>query len=163
VKAVNATSGSIGYASLPEAKANVKGATTILGLQNNGQKAEVNLAKPTGTGETANCDAISYSGFKLGTGRDVDWSGVFGAKPAIGGEGYPLCTLTYALAFHGYGAAGFGEGAERTVRDFLNGYVVQSAGQAAIAGHWYSALPSSAEERFDVLGAARRAAATISY
>src|SRR5262249_34706570 len=78
VKAVNATSGSIGYASLPEAKANLAGGTAILGLQNNGQKADVNLAKPAGNEETANCGGIAYSGFKLGTGRDVDWSGVYG-------------------------------------------------------------------------------------
>ena len=38
VKTVNATAGSIGYAALPDAKAN--GATTILALQNNGQKIE---------------------------------------------------------------------------------------------------------------------------
>jgi ABC-type phosphate transport system substrate-binding protein len=163
IKKVNGTAGSIGFAALPDAKANVLAGTSILGLQNNGQKAEVNLAKPDGAGETANCSAIGYSGFKLGAYRDVDWSGVFGARPAAGGKNYPLCTLTYALAFHGYQAAGFSEGVERTARDYLNGYVVQEAGQSAIDGHYYSALPTSGEERFDVLGAARKAAKQISY
>ncbi len=163
VKAVNGTAGSIGFAALPDAKANVTAGSSIMALQNNGQKAEVNLAKPDGSGETANCAAISYSGFKLGTYRDVDWSSVFGAKPAAGGKSYPLCALTYVLAFHGYQAAGFSEGAERTARDYLNGYMVQEAGQSAINGHYYSSLPTSGEERLDVLGAARGAASSISY
>jgi ABC-type phosphate transport system substrate-binding protein len=163
VKKVNTTAGSIGYAALPDAKANATGTTTILGLQNNGQKSEVNLAKAA-VGSSANCGGVSYTGFKLGGSRDVDWSSVFGGKPAIGGKSYPLCALTYVLAFHGYGAAGFGESTERTVRDYLNGYVVQEAGQAAIDNsHYYGVLPTSGEERFDVLGAARRAASSISF
>ena len=88
---------------------------------------------------------------------------MFGAKPAIGGENYPLCTLTYDLAFHGYQAAGFSEAQEITAADYLNGYLTQAAGQAAINSHFYSALPSSSEAAFDVLGAARRASKTISY
>jgi ABC-type phosphate transport system substrate-binding protein/Fe-S cluster biogenesis protein NfuA len=164
VKAVNATSGSIGYSALPDAVAGKAGSTTILSLQNNGQKkaVEATFADPA-AGAVANCAAMSYQvPAPLGARRDVDWSAVFGAKPAIGGEAYPLCALTYALAFHGYGAAGFGEGQYLTVRDYLYGYVVQAAGQAAINSNDYSALPASAEERFDVLGAARRAAEGIS-
>jgi ABC-type phosphate transport system substrate-binding protein len=169
VKLVNATVGGIGYAALPDAKANAKAGTEILGLQNNGQKSEINLAKATGPSETANCGGATYTGFKLATGLDVDWSGVFGAKPAIGAKNYPLCTLTYALAFHGYkqvppfSEVSFTEGQELTARDYLYEYVVQEAGQNAINSNYYSSLPSSAEERFDVLGAARKAAKTISY
>jgi ABC-type phosphate transport system substrate-binding protein len=163
VKEVNATAGSIGYAALPDAEANIAPGTTILALQNNAQKSAVNLAKAAGPGETANCGGTSYTGFKLGASRDVDWSGVFGAKPGIEGSSYPLCTLTYVLALHGYGSAGFSQGVEQTVRDYLNGYVVQAAGQVAVSGHYYSPLPTSGEERLDVLGAARRAAASISF
>jgi ABC-type phosphate transport system substrate-binding protein len=169
VNLVNVTDGGIGYAALPDAKSKAKETTQIMELQNNGQKSEINLAKATAPGETANCSGITYTGFKLNGGLDIDWSGVFGAKPAIGAENYPLCTLTYALAFHGYHLvppfkeAPFTEGQELTVKDYLNNYIVQEAGQTAISSHWYSRLPSSAEERFDVLGAARKAAKQISY
>ena len=169
VKKVNATVGGIGYAALPDAKNNAKEGTVILGLQNNGQKTEINLAKATGPGETANCSGITYTGWKLATALDVDWSAVFGAKPAVGAKNYPLCTLTYALAFHGYkqvppfSGVSFTEGQELTARDYLNEYIVQEAGQTAINSNFYSALPTSGEERFDVLGAARKAAKQISY
>jgi ABC-type phosphate transport system substrate-binding protein len=166
VEKVNSTAGSIGYASLPEAEAGIGGVTTILELQDNGQKkgGEAAFAEPAAAGAGANCAATTYKVPVLNGRRDIDWSGVFGAKPAIGGGSYPLCALTYDLAFHGYGAAGFTEGQEQTARDYLYGYVVRPAGQAAIAsGHYYSALPASAEDAFDVLGAAGRAAASISY
>ncbi len=164
VSKVNATSGSIGYAALPDARAGISSATTILALQNNGQKkvGEASFADP-GSGSTANCGGIAYTGFKLSTGIDVDWSTVFGAKPSVGGQSYPLCTLTYDLALHGYKVAGFSEAEEITTAAYLNGSIVQPAGQEAIAGHFYSALPTSAESKFDVLGAARKAAKTISY
>jgi len=164
VKLVNTTAGSIGYAALPDAKSNAKEGTVILALQNNGQKkgGEANFANAA-SGTTANCGGITYTGFKLSTGLEVDWSGVFGAKPAVGGKSYPLCTLTYDLAFHGYKSAGFAEGQELTARDYLTEYITQTAGQTAIASNFYSGLPSSAEPKFDVLGAAVKAAKTISY
>ncbi len=164
VNKVNATAGSIGFAALPEAEANAAGTTVILPLQNNGQKkgGEANFAEAA-AGSQANCGSISYKVPKTTGGLDYDWSGVYGAHPGIGGLSYPLCTLTYALAFHGYQAAGFSEGQEITANDYLNGYLVQSTGQAAIKSHYYDALPSSPEGLFDVLGAARRAAKEISY
>jgi ABC-type phosphate transport system substrate-binding protein len=165
VKLVNATAGSIGYAALPDAKSNAKEGTVILALQNNGQKkgGEANFANAA-SGTTANCGGITYTGFKLSTGLEVDWSAVFGAKPSVGGKSYPLCTLTYDLAFHGYKNAGFAEGQELTARDYLTEYITQAAtGQAAINSNFYSGLPGSAEPKFDVLGAAVKAAKTISY
>ncbi len=164
VKMVNATSGSIGYAALPDAEANAKGTTVILTLQNNGQKkgGEAQFAEAP-AGSSANCSGITYKVPKTTGGLDYDWSTVFGAKPSIGGENYPLCTLTYALAFHGYQAAGFSEGQEITANDYLNGYLVQNTGQAAINAHFYSSLPTSSEGVFNVLGAAQRAAKEISY
>ena len=164
VKKVNATAGSIGYAALPDAEANKTGTTAILALQNNGQKTggAAEFAEPA-AGATANCGGMAYQVPKLNGRRDIDWSGVYGAHPAIGASSYPLCTLTYDLAFHGYKAAGFTEGQEITARDYLYGYLVQSAGQKAIGGHYYSPLPSSSEERLDVLGAAQKAASSISW
>ena len=145
VKAVNATAGSIGYASLPQAKANLAGGTSILALQNNGQKAggEANFANAaSGTG--ANCGGIAYHGAKIYLSlENKDWSHVFGAMPSVGGKSYPLCTLTYVLAFHGYQAAGFAFGQEVTARDFL-----ESRGSADLSSYYYSQLPS-------VIGSAR--------
>jgi ABC-type phosphate transport system substrate-binding protein len=164
VKAVNATAGSIGYAALPDAEANVKGTTVILNMQNNGQKkgGEANYA-PAASGNTANCGGVTYTVPKLNGGLDIDWSGVFGAKPSIGGENYPLCTLTYDLAFSDYSSAGFSEGQEISARDYLNEYIVQNTGQSAINSNFYSAIPTSGEDKTDVLGAARRAAKTIAF
>jgi ABC-type phosphate transport system substrate-binding protein len=163
VKMVNATAGSIGYAALPDAMANKTGTTVVLNLQNNGQKkgGEANFAEAA-SGTTANCSAITYKVPKINGGLDLDWSGVYGAKPAVGGEAYPLCTLTYDLGFHGYQAAGFTEGQAITAKDYLNGYLTQE-GQTAINAHYYSALPTSPEAIYDVLGAARRASKEISY
>ena len=164
VKKVNTTEGSIGYAALPDAENNKKGTTVILTLQNNGQKtgSSAEFAEPA-AGTTANCGAVAYSGFKLNGSLDVDWSGVYGAHPAVGGTSYPLCTLTYDLAFHGYKAAGFTEGQEITTHDYLTEYITASTGQAAINSHFYSGLPTSSEEKYDVLGAAQKAAKNISY
>ena len=156
---VDATAGSIGYALLPDAQG---GSATILQLQNNGQKkvSEATFGA-AGVGSMANCSSMSYRVPAGGGHLDMDWSQVFGAQPAIGGGAYPLCMLTYALALHGYEAAGFSVGDERTVKDYLKGYVVQNVGQEAIAGNHYASLPSSPQERRDVLGAARKAAAKI--
>jgi ABC-type phosphate transport system substrate-binding protein len=166
VKKVNTTEGGIGYAALPDAMGNKTAGTVLLALQNNGQKPafEASFGEPA-TGSVANCAAVAYkTPANVNTGLDLDWSAVFGAQPNIGGFAYPLCTLTYVLAFHGYGAAGFTAGQERTVRDYLTEYLTQTAGQSAINSHFYSALPSNpGETRIDILGAAQKAAARISF
>jgi hypothetical protein len=69
--------------------------------------------------------------------------------------------LTYALAFHGYEAAGFAVGVGATVKDYLNGEVVTSAGQTAIEGDGYAPLPTSSQAQFDILGEARKATGKI--
>ncbi|HET6998006.1 MAG TPA: substrate-binding domain-containing protein [Solirubrobacterales bacterium] len=163
VDKINVTAGSIGFAALPEAKANVEGNTVILRMQNNGQKkgGEANFAYPD-SGSSANC-GTQYQVPKINASLDLDWSQVSGAKPAIGGEIYPLCMLTYALAFSDYSSAGFTEAEQITTRDYLYEYVVQAAGQADTIGTYYAPLPFSSEPLFDVIGAARKAAKNISY
>jgi ABC-type phosphate transport system substrate-binding protein len=163
VKRVNATPGGIGYAALPEARASK--AAVILQLQNNGQKkaGEATFANPA-TGSAANCSGTAYrTPPATGGGVDIDWSQVFGGQPSIGGAGYPLCALTYVLAFAGYHAAGFSLGNEQTVYDYLTKYVVGTAGQEDIDSNYYARLPGSSDIRFDVLGAARTAAAKIGW
>jgi len=156
---VNATAGSIGFATLREAEAE---AAPTLRLQDNGfaPAGEAAFASPK-AGAAANCSAMTYKRPAGGGGLDLDWSGVFGAKPAIGAGAYPLCMLTYVLAFHGYEAAGFPVGVGATVKDYVNGLVVTDAGQAGIEGDGYAPLPTSSQAQFDVLGEARKAAGKI--
>jgi hypothetical protein len=160
VAKVNASAGAIGFALLPEAKA--ANAAVVLALQDNGYAplGEAAFAPPS-SGQAANCASMTYKRPTGGGGLDLDWSGVFGAKPAIGGGAYPLCMLTYVLAFHGYEAAGFAVGQGATVKDYLNGYVVKDAGQSAIETGYYDRLPQSASSQFDILGEARKAAGKI--
>jgi ABC-type phosphate transport system substrate-binding protein len=170
VKTVVATPGSIGYAALPDAKAN--GAPVVLAIQNNGQKIEgATYGEAEAEGQTANCSQASYEvpanarNVFGSTALNVDWSKVFGANPGIGGSGYPICTITYALSFKGYKAAGFGFKNYVTVHDYLKEYVVAAAGQEAAktSGKYYAPLPTAEKPRFDVLGAAQFAASKMSY
>jgi ABC-type phosphate transport system substrate-binding protein len=164
VKTVNATAGSIGYAALPDAMAN-KTTAIVLRLQNNGlgSAIEGTYASPI-AGSTANCDSMSYkTPPAVNGGLEIDWSQVFGAKPAIGGSAYPLCTLTYDIALHGYGAAGFAQKDEITVRDYLTEYITQATGQTDIASNFYAALPSTGDVRTNILGAAQKAAVRVSF
>lgn len=169
VNKVNETAGSIGYAALPDAKAH--SAVDILAVQNNGQKPllEATFASPALGGE-ANCLETSYTVPANGqnktgsTGLNVDWSQVFGAQPTTGGERYPLCTLTYDLAFHGYGAAGFTSANEVTVHDYLREYIVfKGQEKLAASGTFYAPLPTSTLLSHNVIGAAKFAAGKISF
>jgi ABC-type phosphate transport system substrate-binding protein len=172
VEEVDATSGSIAYAALPDAKG--KSAPVILSLQNNGTtNAGATFGSPEASGASANCSVISYKVPTLGqnkvgnTGENVDWSQVFGARPKIGGSAYPLCTLTYDLSLHGYQAAGFASSkGEKTAFDYLKEYAVKvKTGQERLvnSGHYYAGLPSSSVKENNVLEAAQFAASKISY
>ncbi|HEY2056596.1 MAG TPA: substrate-binding domain-containing protein [Solirubrobacterales bacterium] len=168
VDKVNATAGSIGYAATPDAESH--SAKVILSVQNNGQvpTSEAEFASPT-IGEEANCLTTQYE-VPLGgrqkageSGLNIDWSQVFGAHPIAGGEAYPLCTLTYQLAFRGYKAAGFKFVNEATVRDFIQGYETATLGQEGMETHFYAPLPSATEASKNVRGAAQFAANKIQY
>lgn len=169
---VIATPGSIGYASLPDAQA--KGATFVE-LQNNGHVVaeEATFASPLLEGVSkgkgvANCAATKYivpkEARNTGTGIDVDWSQVFGAQPTIGGSAYPLCTLTYILAFKGYKLAGYKFAPYQTVRDFVNGYIAFGGQNALITSETnYAPVPEVVgNATYNVLAAMRKAAALIS-
>jgi ABC-type phosphate transport system substrate-binding protein len=170
VKTVLATSGSIGYAALPDAKGN--GATLLLELQNNGQKTEgATYAAPGAIGGVANCEGQQYEvpldarNQEGHTGLNVDWSQVFGGNPGIGSTTYPLCTLTYNLAFHNYKGAGFTFKNEVTVHDYITEFLVKETGQEALAESekFYAKLPQSEKLKFNVLGSAKFVAAKISF
>lgn len=162
VKKVNNLAGSISFAPVTDAKS--AGATAILLLQNNGfvEPAGGSFADPS-VGSIANCISSAYYQVPLGAsgGLSIDWSPVFGAAPNAGGTAYPLCMLTYVLAFHGYNAAGFSLEEEQTVHDYLTEYVTQKTGQKGLDSHYYAPLMSSVKETGDVLGAAVKAAEKI--
>lgn len=178
VKKTNEIDGAIAYTATPDFKTSAfNGNLTAVPLQNNGKTSAGSgaFADPA-TGETANCTLTPYfvptdARPGAGDGIGVDWSSVFGIYPNIGGNSYPLCTLTFALAFHemhlvqqgGSGAEGpFTTGQFTSVNDYLREYIVQSTGQSAINSHYYASLPSSNQAWHDVIGAAKFAASKIS-
>jgi len=183
VKKVNITDGSIGYAALPDIEGN-KGAaapynnpnadTHWLRLQNNGlvKLANATMAEPlVESNNSANCGAAKYAvpangRTGTGTGVAVDWSQVFGANISIGGEAYPLCTLTYDMSLTKYSnKAGFTAGQVTTVVDYLQQYITAATGQSAIenAEKFYAPLPTSTKPERNVLGAAQLSAEKIGF
>lgn len=153
---VAATTGTIGYAALPDAKA--KGASTVR-VQNNGISGSPIYALPNAGEEEANCTKAEYTvptgaNKKLsGTGIDVNWSQVFGGKPNIGGEIYPVCTLTYDLAWENYETAGFGAGETvgASVKNYYE-YIVSHGTGSGSKKKWYANLPekTGSEEEHNV-------------
>jgi ABC-type phosphate transport system substrate-binding protein len=169
VKLVKTTAGSIGYAALPDAKANE--APVILAVQNNGQKIEgATYGEAEAEGKLANCSQTAYEvpqnarAILGSTGLNVDWSKVFGGNPGVGGAAYPICTLTYDLAFRGYKNPGFKFKDYVTAHDYLKEFIVEG-GQAVLetSGTYYAPLPSSEKARFDVIGSARFTASKMSF
>ncbi|HWA54957.1 MAG TPA: substrate-binding domain-containing protein [Solirubrobacterales bacterium] len=175
---VNRTGSSIGFAALPEAE---EKHSTILALENDGPRTFTNKAAALGAGYAnptaggmANCGGIEYN-VPVGarrkpgeSGLNADWSKVVGADPAAGGTRYPLCMLTYALAFHGYSLRpdrAISWARAQTVRDYLRELIVSPSGQALLSGpgSWYAPLPTTAYSSKDVLAAAQYAAGKISY
>jgi ABC-type phosphate transport system substrate-binding protein len=172
IERLNETSGSIGYSALSDAK--IGKAPVILSLQNNGKTTKKPTYAKGWTGELSNCGTAVYTVPKParegeGTGLNANWSKVFGAKISTvkAGGGYPLCTLTFSMAFDKYSKVpGFTESQVTAVKDYLAEYVVAEAGQEAIEttpNTWYAPLPESVELKHDVLGAARYAASKIGF
>jgi phosphate transport system substrate-binding protein len=159
---VKSTAGTIGYVALPDAKS--KGAE-VARLQN---KAAAEFALPE-NGNASNCGSRIYtiptervSGD--GEGEGVVWNQVFGASPTVGGTLYPLCTLTYDIAWSNYRKAGYGSSEAEAknvaadVKKYIGSYVL-GAGQSLLSEHFYQPLPTAAEH--NVLAAAELAASKI--
>jgi ABC-type phosphate transport system substrate-binding protein len=160
---IAANAGTIGYAALPDAKS--KGAT-VARLQDKGGATPV-YALPEAEGvERANCGTRVYTVPTPGrvgeSGESVNWSQVFGASAEVGGELYPLCTLTYDISWTSYSSAGY-TGASTiaaAVKKYMN-YVLSPEGQAIVNLHYYQKLPSPSGASENVLGAAQLAASKI--
>jgi ABC-type phosphate transport system substrate-binding protein len=177
---VAATAGTIGYAALPDAKAN---SASVAWLQNKSAEG-VTYAAPEAEPEEggkkvkrSNCGNRVYTVPTPGrpakeggtppaeSGESVDWSKTFGASPTVGGTLYPLCTLSYDLSWTKYEKAGEAGHAYKNptevvkaVRDYLINWVL---GEAPVPD-WYQPLPNTpTEPEHNVLGAAKLAAGKI--
>jgi ABC-type phosphate transport system substrate-binding protein len=157
-KTVAVTNGTIGYAALPDAEAH---ADEVINLQD----STTGGGSPV-SGTEANCGGRAYT-IPAGAsgGLSIDWSEVFGAAPTIGGGLYPLCTLTYDIAWDSYLPVRSGSGEEyaahegEIVRLYLEGLVLATSGQNLLPEHFYQKLPSV--EANNVLLAAEQAAQKI--
>jgi ABC-type phosphate transport system substrate-binding protein len=166
VQTVNSTPGSIGFAALPDAEAARVGTTTTLALENGtNAKGHATFAPAATAAKQANCGSTVYAvpaeAQLGGTTLDVDWSTTYGS--ALVSATYPICTLSWDLAFLSYGHAGFSAGQAVTVRDYLYEYMFEGAGQSDLAasGKGYSALPNPGDPSHDVFTAGVLAASAI--
>lgn len=172
---VLATPGAIGYVNIAEARLNAKfvppaggaGTNTFWApLQNNGIETtgKLKYADPSANGESAtldeaNCKNIEYTnGVEPFPPASVQepWNEVTTRTIQ---KKYPLCGLTYDLAFTTFGAyTGTTLGEATTVHDYLT-FVTDAkggGGQKVIANHDYLALPKG-----KVLEEAQKGAAKI--
>lgn len=110
----------------------------------------------------ANCLSTTFDGVPSSTLGD--WSNASGTN---NGNGYPVCTLTYLLAWQDYAkpysactgcTASEEEPKARTAFDYINNIV--NDGQTLLGGADYAAVPTSPQ---DIRGIARAGAADITY
>jgi ABC-type phosphate transport system substrate-binding protein len=161
--AVKATPGTIGYVALPDAIA--KGAEVVR-LQD-AKPAEYALPE---SGTASNCGNRVYTVPTArvsgdGEGEGVNWNTTYGVNATIGAELYPLCTLTYDIAWSSYAKAGYlstqATNIATDVKKYISSYVLGS-GQSLLSVHGYQALPHTpTEPTHDILAAAELAASKI--
>jgi ABC-type phosphate transport system substrate-binding protein len=160
---VKATAGTIGYVALPDAIA--KGAEVVR-LQDT-KPAEYALPE---SGTASNCGKRVYTVPTArvsgdGEGEGVNWNTTYGASATVGSELYPLCTLTYDIAWSSYAKAGYSSTSAANiaadVKKYIKSYVL-GEGQSLLSAKGYQALPSTpGEPTHDVLAAAELAAGKI--
>jgi ABC-type phosphate transport system substrate-binding protein len=173
---VEATPGSIGFATLPDAEA---AGSQIVELGNNGPYTESAIyASPAVDGQ-ANCDTdrpahgrfyvppeARYSGSAL----NVEWFGDFqggrGAAPHVGATYYPLCMVTFVVTVHGFNHASWENPYKKflTTNEFIREYALRD-GQEILEtpGLYMAPIPTAQNVAGNLLGAARWAASKISY
>ncbi len=160
---VASTDGSIGYVDLATARSNgfdiTAGANAGLHVLGPA-RGDIGARRPAptrsrrsprsrtsaGADKGASCgtatvtNAPTVAGSPKGDPTLGDWSGAY----AAGGEAYPACVLTYALAWDDnapvYGTTAAEEAKARTVKDYLR-LVVSDGGQSYLLSSDYSALP----------------------
>jgi hypothetical protein len=122
----------------------------------------IKAAAPGSVEVAGNCGERTYkvpSGAFTNGGLGVDWSEVFGAVPSISGSSYPLCTLTFDMGWHGYGAVGYGTNVGKAVHNLFQ-YEL-GAGKTSLNTHGYAELPETANNETNVEGAAKVALASV--
>jgi len=152
---LNAVDGGIGYADVATSRSKgfevvpSTGDTTFwVPIVNSGGTAYEPTADATawrsGVGTRgANCTSTVFSGLPGGSDPTLgSWAAVSGVGPSDAAF-YPICSLTYALAFDDnakpYGATAAEEGKARTVRDYLVSQV-SALGQTTLAPRDYAPL-----------------------
>jgi ABC-type phosphate transport system substrate-binding protein len=175
----------ITYAALPDAEGKIHACEEtkpgecgeILAVQNNAKKklTLATFASPVTGEKEANCTTARYKvptqaiPSKAHTGININWSTTFGATITTEktGAGYTICAQTYDMAWDHYALANlaepFTEGKEKTVKDYLNGYVVQAAGQEALEGEYYAPLSEGISAGSNVRAAAQFLAEKIGF
>lgn len=153
------TSGSIGFASLPSARAEEFGRFSPenphhraglfwLSVKNGaGEQVEPTRDPNSGADNVrgANCDNPTFN--YVPSGYDSTVTPVWRAVSAAGSKtGWPICTLAYVLAWDDastvYGDTEAEQAKQRTVKDYL-AYVLGPAGQEVIEDRDYSKLPAA--------------------
>jgi ABC-type phosphate transport system substrate-binding protein len=155
------TSATIGFASLPQARSfnfgvfssenplhDIQEGLFWLSVVNGaGQRSEPTRDPRSGADNVkgANCDnpQLNY----VPAGYDTTITPIWRIVSAAGSRtGWPICTLTYDLAWDDsstvYGAGSEEQAKQRTVKDYL-AYVLSPAGQNEAANEDYSRLPAS--------------------
>jgi ABC-type phosphate transport system substrate-binding protein len=170
---VNSTPGSIGYLNLFEARAKGfenEGANKSnkfwVEVQNTAKGTKFTYEDPSTTGDekgssSSNCNKESY--VVAGSTEPfppentlLPWDKVT-TNPSEK-KSYPLCGLTYDIAFKNYfSVPGTTKGEEETVKQYLQYITDKKGGQATLAGNDYLALPAN------VLSRADAGAAEINY
>jgi ABC-type phosphate transport system substrate-binding protein len=165
-EAVEATAGSMGYVDAASAAEYhgfgkwTKGTSEFwVKLQNNGiATSKVTGGEPQNGNRNAACYVI-YQGPLPSSTVDPDWSNTFVANPSERSPtAYPLCALTFDVAWHSYLAAQpieqyynanyTGEtatGVEDTVRDYLTWLTAHASAQGAIPPY-YTELPTTIQK-----------------
>jgi phosphate transport system substrate-binding protein len=155
VSKVAATDGSFGYVDLATAE---NGGAKVLEVQSGTSTYASPLV--SGGAHEANCLNTVYSvptGALTGESSDVSWVNAGGPSTSTGAK-YPICTLTYDVAFHDYSEANFGAQFGEVVKDYLLRQVVES-GQAQLESDYYAPLPTGTNS---VFAAAKHTAEKIS-
>jgi hypothetical protein len=105
--------------------------------------------------ETGSCQTAELVGTDRNTPYSVkdSWYGIGSSDPNIAEDAsgtpgaYPICALTYDLAWHHYNVPNLWEGetakeVARTVKDLMS-YITTKAGQEAVNSHYYDGIPSA--------------------
>jgi ABC-type phosphate transport system substrate-binding protein len=146
--------GYIGYVALPDAKKQETTEAKVIKVQNNGTGGSPITIAPNKE-EEARCGTAQYTvptnGLRSESGIEADWSKVFGGNPSIGGETYPICTLTYDLGWtkkavggtSGFEEAGLGAGIGGKVAGYYEYILKTKKLGTGTSKKYYANLPTT--------------------